>query len=255
MTESASIDAILPAALAGLDDDAVAAHYSAGTSPTWLRANFVESVDGAATEKGLSGELGDAADRRVFGILRRLCDVVLVGAGTVRAEGYGAMRVDDESASWRAAHGLAPQPTIAIVSGALDLDPRSSIFTEAPVRPLVLTVETSSAAARATLGEVADVVVLGHDAVDAGAAITELTGRGLGRILCEGGPTLFGSLLAANVVDELCVTLSPVLESGDARRIARGPLSARVDLAIAGVLSSGSTLLLRYLRVDPADLE
>jgi riboflavin biosynthesis pyrimidine reductase len=254
VTESASIDALLPVALTALDDDALAAHYSAGASATWLRANFVESVDGAATENGLSGQLGDAADRRVFGVLRRLCDVVLVGAGTVRAEGYGAMRVDDASASWRVAHGLAPQPTFAIVSGALDLDPGSSIFTEAPVRPLVLTVETSSEAARVALGEVADVVVLGHETVDGAAAVAELAGRGLGRILCEGGPTLFGTLLAADVVDELCVTLSPVLESGDARRIARGELSARVELAIAGVLSSGSTLLLRYLRVDPDDL-
>jgi riboflavin biosynthesis pyrimidine reductase len=248
VTEAASIDALLPIPRTALDDDALAAHYSDGVSSIWLRANFVESVDGAATHNGLSGGLGDAADRRVFDILRRLCDVVLVGAGTVRAEGYGALRVDEASVNWRVAHGLTPQPTFAIVSGTLDLDPASAVFTEAPVRPLVLTVETSPLAVRTALAEVADIVIVGKETLDAGPAIAELTRRGLGRILCEGVPSLFGSLLAADLVDELCVTLSPMLEAGDARRIARGQLSNRVDLAVAGVLAAGSTLLLRYVR-------
>jgi riboflavin biosynthesis pyrimidine reductase len=242
------IDALLPDAARGLDDDALAARYSAGTANPWLRVNFVSSVDGAATHDGLSGGLGTDADHRVFDILRRLCDTVLVGAGTVRAEGYGPMRVDDASAAWRAAHGLAAQPAFAIVSARLDLDPASRIFTDAPVRPLVVTTGNSPEERRAELAGVADILVAGESTLDAGAAVAALAERGLGRILCEGGPSLFGTLIAADVVDELCLTLSPRLESGEARRIATGTLLEARGLALGGVLESEGTLLLRYLR-------
>jgi riboflavin biosynthesis pyrimidine reductase len=209
-----------------------------------LRVNFVSSVDGAATRDGLSGGLGDAADRRYFELLRRVADVVLVGAGTVRAEGYGPMRVSDASAAWRQANGLTAHPVFAIVSGSLDLDPGSRIFTEAPVRPVVLTTTGHDVSAFA---EVADVIETGaSERIEADAAVAALRARGLGRILCEGGPHLFGSLLAADLVDELCVTVEPTLEAGDARRIAAGVLPQPRDFALAHVLRSDSTLLLRY---------
>jgi riboflavin biosynthesis pyrimidine reductase len=241
------IDALVPDAASALTDDEIAAHYSAGAAATWLRVNFVSSVDGAATHDGLSGGLGNEADRRVFDILRRLCEVVLVGAGTVRAEGYGPLRVDDAASRFRVEHGLADQPVLAIVSGALGLDPASRIFMEAPVRPIVITTGTSPAAKRQALAEVADVIVAGDDALDAAALVSALADRGLGRIHCEGGPTLFGTLLAADVVDELCLTVSPLLEAGDARRIARLELPAARALTLAGVLTAESALLLRYL--------
>ena len=125
-----TIDRVWPDAADALtDDDLLDPLRSA--DPV-LRVNFVSSVDGAATRDGLSGGLGDPADRRYFELLRRVADVVLVGAGTVRAEGYGPMRVSDASVAWREANGLTPHPVFAIVSGALDLDPGSRIFTEAP---------------------------------------------------------------------------------------------------------------------------
>jgi len=239
-----AIDRLWPAPAADLDDDALVAGLR-GAEPV-LRVNFVSSVDGAATRDGLSGGLGDAADRRYFELLRRVADVVLVGAGTVRAEGYGPMRVSDASAAWRSANGLTPHPVFAIVSGALDLDPGSRIFTEAPVRPVVVTTEGHDVSAFA---EVADVVEAGRgDRIDGATAVAALRARGLDRILCEGGPHLFGALLAADQVDELCVTIEPTLEAGDARRIAAGELPEPRGLALAHVLQSGSTLLLRYVR-------
>jgi riboflavin biosynthesis pyrimidine reductase len=237
-----AIDRVWPDAASDLDDDALVAVLR---EPV-LRVNFVSSVDGAATRDGLSGGLGDAADRRYFELLRRVADVVLVGAGTVRAEGYGPMRVSDASVAWREAHGLTPHPVFAIVSGSLDLDPASRIFTEAPIRPIVVTTPGRDVAAFA---EVADVVQTGvGERIDAAAAIEALRTRGLTRILCEGGPHLFGSLLAADVVDELCVTLEPSLEAGESRRIAAGILPTPRGLELVHVLRSGSTLLLRYAR-------
>jgi riboflavin biosynthesis pyrimidine reductase len=137
------------------------------------------------------------------------------------------------------------QPVFAIVSGSLDLDPESPIFAKAPVRPIVITCERSTGKAR--FSEVADVVVAGSSQVDGRLAVDALHERGLRRILCEGGPTLFGSFIEADVVDELCLTVAPSLESGDAQRIANGDAVPR-EMTLAAVLRSGSELLLRYTR-------
>lgn len=247
----APIARVYPAPTAGdLSDDDIATLYGVGADDQpWVRVNFVSSVDGAATHAGLSGGLSDGADQRVFALLRRLCDVVVVGAGTVRAEGYGAMRVDDASQRARVEAGLAPHPVFAIVSASLDLDPTSPIFADAPVRPIILTSELARSSARATLETVADVFVCGHERVQPDVLVRVLTERGLGRIHCEGGPHLFGDLVAASAFDELCLTVSPRLEAGGASRIAVGesPISP-VGLRLAHVLVSGDTLLLRYLR-------
>ena len=239
----------LPAA-EGLGDEDIAALYSEGSDLTpWLRVNFVSSADGAATQQGLSGGLSGAADQRVFAILRRLCDVIVVGAGTVRAEGYGAMRVDEASVRWREAHGFSAHPVFAVVSASLDLDPASELFAEAPERPIILTTELSRPDAREALGEVADVIVCGRERVQPEVLVERLAERGLVRIHCEGGPRLFGDLVAAGVFDELCLTISPVLEAGPSFRIATGasPILP-VGLRLAHTLVSGDTLLLRYLR-------
>jgi riboflavin biosynthesis pyrimidine reductase len=227
------------------DDELVAALRS--DAPV-LRVNFVSSVDGAVTHDGRSGGLSGEADKRHFELLRRVCDVVLVGAGTVRTEGYGAMRVSEESARWRLANGLPEHPVFAIVSGSLDLDPDSEIFTDAPVRPIVVTTPRGSADLLGRFEKVADVVVTGSDGIDVPETVAALHSRRLRNVLCEGGPTLFGALLEADAVDELFLTVSPALEAGDAPRITAGELAEPYRLALATVLASGSTLLLRYAR-------
>jgi riboflavin biosynthesis pyrimidine reductase len=231
-----------------LDDERLAQCYAPERGSRSLRMNFVSSIDGAATAGGLTAALSSPADKRVFGILRRLCDVVLVGAGTVRAERYGAMRLDPASARWRRANGLADQPVFAIVSAALRLDPGSAVFAEAPVRPVVVTVGASAGARREALSRVADVLVCGEQRLDASIMLGELAARGLRQVLCEGGPTLFGALLEADCVDELCLTLSPQIEAGAAPRIAAGALARARRMRIHHILVSGSTVLLRYLR-------
>ena len=212
-----------------------------------VRTNFVSSVDGAATREGRSGGLSDDADKRYFELLRRACDVVLVGAGTVRIEGYGPMRVSSESARWRRAHGESEHPVFAIVSGSLNIDPGSNIFVDAPVRPIVFTSERVSLERRGEFADVADVVALGAQSVDAVAMVAELNRRGLTRVLCEGGPNLLASMLDADVVDELCLTIAPTLEGSAGPRMTDELARAR-GLTLQSVLSSGSTLLLRYGR-------
>jgi riboflavin biosynthesis pyrimidine reductase len=240
------IDSLFPAATS-LDDDALAALYDrVDRSAPWLRVNFVSSVDGAATVDGVSGGLGGAADRRVFDILRQLCDVVIVGAGTVRGEGYGPMVLETPSVDRRVARGLTPHPVFAIVSNRLDLDPASRIFTGAPVRAIVVTTEAAPRDRRDALAAVADVVIAGGERLDPALLVAALADRGLTQQHCEGGPSLFGSLLAAGVVDELCLTVSPLLVGGDSTRIVAGSLPSPRQLRLGHVLASGETLLLRY---------
>jgi riboflavin biosynthesis pyrimidine reductase len=226
----------------------ISAYEVADRSTPTLRVNFITSLDGSATTKGLSGGLGAPADRIVFDTLRRLADVVLVGAGTVRAEGYGAMRLPDADARWRADHGLAAQPVFALVSGRLALDARSDVFTKAPVRPLVLTSDSAPAAARRALDEVAEVISCGEDHVDPRRIVDTLVARGLTQILCEGGPRLFGSFIAADLVDELCLTVSPLLEGGAGIRISHGEADAARRMRLVHVLESNGLLLTRYAR-------
>lgn len=240
------ISSLVPVVGGPLDDAALAEHYSRDATQHWLRVNFVSSIDGAATVDGVSGGLGGDADHRVFDLLRTLCDVVLVAAGTVRKEGYGAMRLSDEDAAARAARGLAPQPVFAIASGSLDLDPVSPVFTDAPVRPIVVT--SAAASPSSALERVADVLVCGETIIDPALMLRALAERGLTRIHCEGGPSFFGSLLAADVVDELCLTVSPLLVGGDSGRISHGDLPSPRAMSLAGVLKSDDTLLLRYIR-------
>jgi len=225
----------------------IQAYQLADRSTPLVRLNFIASLDGAATHEGLSGGLNNADDKLVFDTLRMLSDVIVVGAGTVRAEGYGGIRLPTEHARWRLDQGLAAQPPLAVVSASLDLDPEHPLFTEAATRPLVVTHAASPDAKRRALAEVSDVLVCGADALDVRLMVRALADRGLKQILCEGGPTLFGALLEADAVDELCLSLSPVLESGSAGRIARGAPVSRA-MSLQNVVTAGDMVFLRYGR-------
>src|SRR5512139_1668266 len=168
------------------DADLLAAYAVTGGDPM-LRVNFVASVDGAVTVEGYSAGLGGPGDRQVFDLLRVDCDAIMVGAGTLRHEGYGAMRLAEPFRQLRREQGRAPDPTLVIVSGRLDLEPDHRMFAEAPVRPIVVTHGRSPAGPRRGLAEVADVWVCGETVVDLRAALSGLTDRGHPHVLCEGG--------------------------------------------------------------------
>jgi riboflavin biosynthesis pyrimidine reductase len=231
------------------DADLAAAYQPADRSVPHLRANFVASLDGAVEIDGQSKALSSDTDSRLFSRIRMLADVVMVGAGTIRDEGYNPLRMAASSRSWRLEAGLAENPTLAIVSSRLDLSPVNPVFSSA-VRPIVITHAASPPDRREQLGEVADVLVLGEVEVDLAAAVKALADRGQPQILCEGGPHLLGSLTEADLVDELCLSLAPLLAGPGAGRITAGPrttLTRRMKLE--SVLSGDDGyLFMRYLR-------
>jgi riboflavin biosynthesis pyrimidine reductase len=234
---------IFPEAGDELDLFGLAAAY-AYPRERWLRANFVSSADGAAYVDGLSGGLSSPADKQLFGILRVLADVVLVGAGTARAEEYRPARRRLSLAPLRG--GRPAALPIAIVTRSLGLNLASPLFTDAPedARTIVITCAASDTDLRAETAKVADVIVAGDEAVDLAAARAALEGRGLRRVLCEGGPRLFGDLAAAGLVDELCLSLSPTLAGPGAARIIDGAhLGAARPLALTQVLAADDGFL------------
>lgn len=201
-----------------------------------VRVNFVSSADGAVTVDGKSKGLSSDADREVFHVLRALSDVVLVGAGTARAENYGGAR-----------EAGGHIPPIAVVSRSLDLDPAARLFTDTLVPPIVVTCAGSPADERKALTEICDVIVAGDDTVDVVSALDQLAERGLKQVICEGGPHLFGWLAAAKAFDELCLTIAPLLAGGRAGRIVAGVESQLADpLRLVQVLEDEGHLFLRY---------
>ena len=198
-----------------------------------VRVNMISSVDGATSVGGLSGSLGGKADQRLFMVLRSLADVVVVGAGTMRSEGYGPARLDEGLQQARRRREQRPVPPIAVVTRSCALDWQAPFFTEATVRPIVLTALAAPASRRERAAEVAEIVVAGDEDVDPRQALQELASLGARSVLVEGGPSLNAQLVAQGVVDELCLTLSPRLVAGDARRILHGsalPLPVSADL-------------------------
>ncbi|HEY9414617.1 MAG TPA: pyrimidine reductase family protein [Pseudonocardia sp.] len=223
------------------DELAHAYAYPPGLGQPYIRVNFVSSIDGAASSGGKSAALGSEADRRVFGLLRELCEVIVVGAGTARAENYRGAR--------RPSRVTGAPPRIAVVTARGDLDPAAPLFTDTSVPPLVITANSCPRDAQDRLRATgAEVVVLDEERVSADGLLGTLNALGLRRVLCEGGPGLFGDLIAADGIDELCLTVSPVLAGGDSLRIAHGTQGELRGMRLVGALTDRDVLLLRYAR-------
>jgi riboflavin biosynthesis pyrimidine reductase len=234
------------------DPEALAGLY-AYPADQWLRANMVASADGAATLGGVTQGLSSEADREVFALLRALADVVVVGAGTARAENYGPARVRQ---AWRGLRAdRPPTPPIAVITARLDLDPGSRLIAEAPphARTIVITTAQAPAGRRAELARHCDVVVAGDTTVDLKAAMAVLADRGHQRMLAEGGPHLLAQLMEAGVLDELCLTIGPLMAGPGPPRIVTGALHASEPMAMTleHVLEDNGFLLCRYTRKNP----
>lgn len=234
--------------------DDVAAVYAADHRPPpsgrpWVLLDMVCSIDGAVAIDGHSAGLSSAGDRRVFHALRSLADVVVVGAGTARAERYGAPRSSDDEALARRARGRPPTPELVVVSRSLDF-PEDQPFLDQG-GPVV--VATSARAHTGRRGALTDrdveVVVVGDDDVEPVALTAMLAARGHAIALCEGGPTLNGVLLAADVVDEICCTISPLAVAGPSGRIVSGadPVTPR-EFRLDRLLTEASSLFSRWVR-------
>jgi riboflavin biosynthesis pyrimidine reductase len=246
----------VPDALAGLYGGAI------GLDEPCVVANFVESLDGVVAVPRLARShalLGDGsdADRFVLALVRACSDAVVVGSGTLLSSPKGTWRVDrayppaaEALLELRARRGRPEQPLLAVVTTGASLDPAHPVLESGA---LVLTTEVAAPALRASVPEATEVVAVnGGDTVDLAAAVEVLRTRGCSVILSEAGPSMFGSLLAARLVDELFLTVSPLLAGRAAA--ARLGLVEGVELLpqtrVAGRLRSvrthGSHLFLRY---------
>lgn len=211
--------------------------YDPGERPG-VRGGFVLTVDGGIAHDGSSRPLQTPADETVFHALRAVSDAVVVGAGTARTEEYGPVRPRPAGAAWRAQRGLPPQPPMVLVSRSLALDPQGRCF-DGP------TVVVTCAAARGA-DRFPDVVVAGDDEVDLADAVRQLAERGLTRLLCEGGPQLLTAMLQADLVDELCLTSTPLL-LGSAPTLLTEPLARPLPLELRSLVDGGDGVLLaRY---------
>ncbi len=236
-----------------LDDGALPGLYGyPEEGGTWVRANFITSVDGGATTDGTSGAMGGPGDRLIFNLLRELADVIVVGAGTVRIEGYSGAHVGVAQRQGRQARGQSEVPQLAIVTKSGRLDRDMAVFTRTEVAPLVLTCAAAVEETRRLLSGLCEVLDCSADdpgQVDEAAILAALAERGMRRILTEGGPTLLGSFVRRDLLDELCLTIAPFVVGGMARRIASGPGQLLIRMRCAHILTDDAGYLYtRYVK-------
>jgi riboflavin biosynthesis pyrimidine reductase len=259
--------ALIPADVADDNSVDVHAHYATDwVEAGGLRVNFVSSVDGSATAGGLSRDLQTPGDNTVFAVLRDLADVVLVGASTARAEGYRPASPTADRRAIRERYGLRPRPAIAVMSSTLSLDLSAELFTAAhPDAPtMIITGSTAAVTARNDVIDLAgsgaalqllEAPAMPGGGVNVAAAVAHLRELGYLRILCEGGPRLFASGVAVGAVDELCLSVSPMLIGPGGPRIVEGagwPDGVRPQLTLTGLLTEDEALFCRY-RVQRRD--
>lgn len=219
----------------------------AGEHQPWLAIGMVSTLDGGAAVGGDTWNLGGAADDMAFRRLRGAADAILVGAGTVRAEGYGPPVGPPERRADRVARGLAGRPRLIIVSGTLALEPEHRVFSDVHYRPLLVTHDAAPAAT--ALAEVADVVRIGRGSVDLPGLLAHLFDEGVRRVLCEGGPRLNGALLDADLVDEVFMTISPLAVGGEVSRIIRSDGSeVQRPFSLVSLFEQDGELVARYRR-------
>jgi riboflavin biosynthesis pyrimidine reductase len=219
-----------------------------GDRRTWLAVNFVSSADGAVTIAGRSRGLSNSADRAVYPLGSGLADVIMVGARTAMVEEFTGIIPDEELLELRKRHGLAPVPPIAVVTSGHSLPPDAPVITDVRTPTIIITCAAVPHELQdAWTAAGADLLIAGAEKVDLAEAVERLAVGGLRRVHCDGGPKLFGELLKAGVVDELRLTLSPLLVSGAAARIASGAVIDPAVLSLDSVLAEDDTLIMRYL--------
>jgi riboflavin biosynthesis pyrimidine reductase len=220
----------------------------------WVRGNMIASLDGGATADGKSGGLAGKGDRAVFSQMRHAADVILVGASTVRIENYSGAQLPVAARQARQRRGQAEVPPIAVITRSGDLDPSALLFTRTEVPPLILTSARTVGDTRHRLGAVAEVIdTSGADpnSADPTVILNVLAERGLFRVLAEGGPLFLGSLIENGLMDELCLTVAPILVGGASKRIVTGLGDVHTKMRRAHLLADDDGYLYtRYVRAE-----
>ncbi len=209
-----------------------------------VAVNMVHTADGRAAVFGRTGPISSLADRQLFHALRTRVDAIMVGAGTLRVERYGRLVPDAARREQRVEAGLRPDPIAIVVSGSLDLPADLPLLQDPGSRVVVVTASEDSLD-----GVRADVTYLRCGAADLPAALARLRGEhGVRAILCEGGPHLNASLLAAGLLDELFLTTVPVVagSAGELSIVDGAALEAPLALRLRWMLEHDGELFARY---------
>lgn len=211
----------------------------------WVAGHMVAGIDGTARVDGRVGALSTAPDQSLFRRMRQIADVVLVGAETVRREGYGPVKLTDQDQRARTDRGLAPVPPIAIVSRSLTIDWTSRIFAS---HAYVITCEAADQEAQRQAADHAEVIIAGEERVEPALALVALRNRGHRLVLCEGGPHWLGELVAADRLDELFLSISPKMGGDDLPICVTPPGSRLLDFKLEAAMREDDSLFLRYER-------
>jgi riboflavin biosynthesis pyrimidine reductase len=252
----AGIQLTVLGAAGSVDDGRLADFYTYpdDLQSCWVRGNMIASLDGGATDDGKAGGLAGRGDRAVFSLMRHAADVILVGAATVRIENYSGAQLPVAARQARQRRGQAEVPPIAVVTRSGDLDPSALLFTRTEVPPLILTSARTVDDTRRRLGAVAEVIdASGTDpnSADPAVVLRVLAERGLFRVLTEGGPLILGSLIENGLLDELCLTVAPILVGGASKRIVTGLGHVHTKMRRAHLLADDDGYLYtRYVRAD-----
>ncbi|MGO4598718.1 dihydrofolate reductase family protein [Terrabacter sp. 2RAF25] len=231
-------------AQADLDEAALFRAYAC-PEPRWVRCNMVTSLDGAGTgPDGRSGSINNEADHVVFEVLRALSHVLVVGAGTIRTEGYPPLAVKGHLADLRREHGLPDALPLVAVSNRGAVPPTLSGCRDGRALMAVPSSAPGLGAARRDLGD-EHVLVCGDDAVDLAVLVETLHDRGWDHVLTEGGPSLLASFVAARMIDELCYTVVPQVVGGEAPRTV-GPDGTPADLDLELLVEQDGTIMGRW---------
>ncbi|GAB7070363.1 pyrimidine reductase family protein [Mycobacterium hodleri] len=238
----------------GTDDGRLAAFYSypENLDRCWVRANMIASLDGGATDDGKAGGLAGPGDRALFSRMRQEADVILVGASTVRIENYSGAQMSLAERRERQGRGQTEVPPIAVVTHTADFEHDARIFTRTEVPPLIVTCHDTVPDAQARFGSTAEVIDASGahpDRVDPAVVLSTFAGRRLLRVLSEGGPSLISLLTEHDLVDELCITIAPILVGGGARRISSGSGEAHTRMRRSHLLTDDEGYLYtRYVK-------
>jgi riboflavin biosynthesis pyrimidine reductase len=220
----------------------------------WVRGNMIASLDGGATDDGKAGGLAGAGDRAVFSLMRHAADVILVGASTVRIENYSGAQLPVSAREDRRRRGQSEVPPIAVVTRSGNIDPSALLFTRTEVQPLILTTSRFHDDTRRRLGSVAEVIDASAsepDSVDSASVLKILADRGLYRVLTEGGPLLLGTMIEDGLLDELCLTIAPILVGGGSKRIVTGMGSVHTKMRRTHLLTDDDGYLYsRYVKAE-----
>jgi len=230
--------------------DVVLGDEREATGRPWVMVNMISSLDGGTAVDGTSSGLGDDDDFAMFQAIRTVPDVILVGAGTVTAEDYSPVRLDSERRASRAEMGRAEAPTLAIVTGRLSIDPDAKVFSDPGYKPMIITSTEADPSKLMMLGDAADVVIL--QSLDPSTILGHLGAAQT--VLLEGGPSLNGQFAAAGLIDEVNLSLAPVLIAGDSSRITRGKaMKTPQSMLVDRVLYGDRLMFIRYVRTDEED--